>query len=200
MALFSGFISIDCGANSSYTETTTGINYVPDSNMVETGMPKTVASDYRLSSLLKQLWTSRSFSEGIRNCYNIPVKLGIKYLIRASFLYANYDGQNSVPQFDLYFGPNFWTTVSLPKVQSIIDEEIIHITTSNQVQICLVNTGNGVPFISSIELRPLPNTTYVTRGESLTTFLRLDIGTSPNDTITRLVLPTFSTSNSFYLS
>ncbi|XP_038890017.1 LRR receptor-like serine/threonine-protein kinase IOS1 [Benincasa hispida] len=179
-----GFISIDCGANSSYIAATTGINYVPDSNMVETGMVNTVATDYRLDSLLKQLWTLRSFPEGMRNCYNIPVKINTKYLIRASFLYANYDGQNSAPQFDIYFGPNFWTRIDPPEVQTIVDEEMIHITTSNKVQICLVNTGNGVPFISSIELRPLPNTTYVTVSGSLTTFLRLDIG-APNDTFIR---------------
>ena len=182
-----GFISIDCGVNSSYTAATTGIKYVPDSNMVETGMVNVVATDYRLDSLLKQLWTLRSFPEGIRNCYKIPVKIGTKYLIRASFLYANYDGKSSVPQFDLYFGPNFWVTVNLAKEQTIDNEEIIHITTSNEVQICLVNTGNGVPFISSIELRPLPNTTYVPVSGSFTTFLRLDIG-APNDTFIRSVL------------
>ncbi|KGN59852.1 probable LRR receptor-like serine/threonine-protein kinase At1g51810 [Cucumis sativus] len=179
-----GFISIDCGVNSSYTAATTGIKYVPDSNMVEAGMVNVVATDYRLDSLLKQLWTLRSFPEGIRNCYKIPVKIGTKYLIRASFLYANYDGKSSVPQFDLYFGPNFWVTVNLAKEQTIDNEEIIHITTSNEVQICLVNTGNGVPFISSIELRPLPNTTYVPVSGSFTTFLRLDIG-APNDTFIR---------------
>ncbi|XP_022997845.1 LRR receptor-like serine/threonine-protein kinase IOS1 [Cucurbita maxima] len=179
-----GFISIDCGSNSSYTEPTTGIDYVSDSNYVETGLVSSISSDYTLDTLLQQLWNLRSFPEGIRNCYTIPVKPGTKYLIRSSFLYANYDAKNSTPTFDIYFGPNFWTTVTLPKVQTIIDVEIIHITTSNQVQVCLVNTGNGVPFISAIELRPLPNTSYVTLSGSLTAFLRLDVG-APNDTFIR---------------
>lgn len=160
-------------------------------------MVNTVATDYRLDSLLKQLWTLRSFPEGIRNCYKIPVKIGTKYLIRASFLYANYDGKNSVPQFDLYFGPNIWITVNLPKEQTIDHEEIIHTTTSNEVQICLVNIGNGVPFISSIELRPLPNTTYVAASGSFTTFLRLDVGV-PNDTYIRSVLHYLHTHSFLY--
>lgn len=173
---FSGFISIDCGSNSSYTEPITGINYDPDSNFVETGLVKDIPSNYISDSLEKQLWNLRSFPEGIRNCYSIKVKRSTKYLIRASFLYANYDGQNSIPEFDLYFGTDFWTTVELEKVEYIIHKEVIHITTSNQVQVCLVNSEKGIPFISSLELRPLPITTYANVSTTLTTFLRLDIG------------------------
>ncbi|XP_023524888.1 probable LRR receptor-like serine/threonine-protein kinase At1g51810 [Cucurbita pepo subsp. pepo] len=180
-----GFISIDCGSNSSYTEPATGINYVSDSNYVETGLAITLPSSSHSETLLQQLRSLRSFPNGTRNCYNIQVKLGIKYLIRASFFYANYDAQNNIPEFDLYFGPDFWVTVNLgDNIKTIINNEIIHITTSNQVQICLVNSGNGVPFVSALELRPLPNTTYVTTTGSLSTFLRLDTG-SPNDYLIR---------------
>ena len=182
---FSGFISIDCGSNSSYTEPATGINYVSDSNYVETGLAITLPSSSYSGTLLQQLRSLRSFPNGTRNCYNIQVKLGIKYLIRASFFYPNYDAQNNIPEFDLYFGPDFWVTVNLgDNIKNIINNEIIHITTSNQVQICLVNSGNGVPFVSALELRPLPNTTYVTTTGSLSTFLRLDTG-SPNDYLIR---------------
>lgn len=147
-------------------------------------MNTNIPSSKRTSTLLKQLWNLRSFPQGTRNCYNVPVKVGTKYLIRASFLYQNYDGQNSIPEFDLYFGPNFWVTVKLDLPENIIHEEIIHITTSNNVQICLVNTGSGTPFISALEFRPLANASYETLSPSLSTFLRLDIG-AKQDAFTR---------------
>ncbi|XP_022997843.1 LRR receptor-like serine/threonine-protein kinase IOS1 isoform X1 [Cucurbita maxima] len=180
-----GFISIDCGSNSSYTEPATGINYVSDSNYVQTGLAITLPPSRRSSTLQKQLWSLRSFPDGTRNCYTIKLKLGTKYLIRASFLYANYDNQSTTPEFDLYFGPDFWVTVKFgDSINNIIEEEIIHIAISNQAQVCLVNNGNGVPFLSALELRPLPNTTYVTISGSLSTLFRLDIG-APNDTFIR---------------
>ncbi|XP_022949482.1 LRR receptor-like serine/threonine-protein kinase IOS1 isoform X2 [Cucurbita moschata] len=180
-----GFISIDCGSNSSYTEPATGINYVSDSNYVQTGLAVTLPPSRRSNTLQKQLWSLRSFPDGTRNCYTFKLKLGTKYLIRASFLYANYDNQSSTPEFDLYFGPDFWVTVKFgASINNIIEEEIVHIATSNQAQVCLVNNGNGVPFVSALELRPLPNTTYVTVSGSLSTLFRLDIG-APNDTFIR---------------
>uniref|UniRef100_A0A0A0LFV5 non-specific serine/threonine protein kinase n=1 Tax=Cucumis sativus TaxID=3659 RepID=A0A0A0LFV5_CUCSA len=56
----------------------------------------------------------------------------------------------------------------------------MHIVSSNWVEVCLVNTGTGTPFISALELRPLPTFLYETRSESLTTFLRLDVGSATN--------------------
>ncbi|KAF3555492.1 hypothetical protein F2Q69_00016886 [Brassica cretica] len=67
----------------------------------------------------------RYFPEGIRNCYNLKVTSGTKYLIKAQFLYGNYDGLNDGPEFDLYLGPNKWTKVDLSF--SSKTEEIIHI-------------------------------------------------------------------------
>ncbi|XP_038890005.1 probable leucine-rich repeat receptor-like protein kinase At2g28990 [Benincasa hispida] len=175
-----GFISIDCGSNSSYTEKITGINYVPDWSYIDTGRVRSIPSNRILSDLERQLWSLRSFPQGKRNCYNVKVKVGTKYLIRASFLYENYDAQNTVPEFDLHFGPNFWVTVKLGLPQTIIHEEIIHITTSNNVKVCVVNTGNGTPFISALELRPLENVSYETVSGSLSTYMRLDIGANNN--------------------
>lgn len=129
----------------------------------------------------------RSFPLGERNCYTVEVDFGLKYLIRGTFLYANYDGQNKIPEFDLHFGPNFWVTVKLETESTIHSEEIIHITTSDRVQICLVNTTNGTPFISTLEFRPLKNDIYKPQIGSLSTFLRLDIG-SKDDKFYRSVL------------
>lgn len=49
----------------------------------------------------------------------------------------------------------------------------------NYIHVCLVNTSKGVPFISSIELRPLPTQSYPTEMESLLGLVtRYDIGPS----------------------
>ncbi|KAF3495581.1 hypothetical protein DY000_02051956 [Brassica cretica] len=103
MSNLTGFISIDCGipSGSSYTDDTTGINYVSDSSFVETGVSKSVSFTAQ-----RQLQNLMSFSEGSRNCYTLIPKQGKgkKYLIRASFMYGNYDGENSSPEFDLFLG------------------------------------------------------------------------------------------------
>ncbi|KAF2618164.1 hypothetical protein F2Q68_00038363, partial [Brassica cretica] len=112
MSNLTGFISIDCGipSGSSYTDDTTGINYVSDSSFVETGVSKSVSFTAQ-----RQLQNLMSFSEGSRNCYTLIPKQGKgkKYLIRASFMYGNYDGENSSPEFDLFLGGSLWTNLSL---------------------------------------------------------------------------------------
>ncbi|XP_078153174.1 putative LRR receptor-like serine/threonine-protein kinase At5g59680 [Carex rostrata] len=50
-------------------------------------------------------------------------------------------------------------------------EEIVAVPTANYIQVCLVNTGHGNPFISTLELRPLPITLY--SFASATQFLKL---------------------------
>ncbi|VVA18592.1 PREDICTED: probable LRR receptor [Prunus dulcis] len=171
----SGFISIDCGlaGNSSYTEKTTGINYTSDTNFIDTGEVKFVSHDYK-NEYQQQYWSVRSFPEGIRNCYKINVTNGSKYLIRASFLYGNYDGQNKFAEFELHLGPNLWDYVKFGEYG--VDFELIHIPLRNFMHICLVNTGSGVPFISTIEIRPLLNETYQTQVGSLALVSRYDTG------------------------
>ncbi|EFH62176.1 hypothetical protein ARALYDRAFT_899652 [Arabidopsis lyrata subsp. lyrata] len=46
-------------------------------------------------------------------------------------------------------------------------EEIIHVTRSNILDICLVKTGTSTPMISAIELRPMRYDTYTARTGSL---------------------------------
>ncbi|RDX58064.1 putative LRR receptor-like protein kinase, partial [Mucuna pruriens] len=104
----SGFISLDCGApDVNYTESTTGINYTSDINFINSGVSKSIESELK-NGYQRQMWTVRSFPEGIRNCYKINITRGSTYLIRTNFLYGNYDGQNMLPQFDLLLGANWW--------------------------------------------------------------------------------------------
>lgn len=180
----SGFISIDCGAeNTTYTDTKTGIKYISDRAFVDTGISKSVALTYQLDSLHQPLWNLRSFPEGQRNCYDVELAKDVRYLIRASFLHGDYDGKGKAPEFDLHLGPNKWESVILGNVSTILFKEIIHVTSSNSIQVCLVNTGSGTPFISELEFRPLHNNTYITQSGSLNAFVRMDVLSITNQII-----------------
>lgn len=102
--------------------------------------------------------------------------------MRASFFYGNYDGLSQLPKFDLYFGDSLWKTVNFTDENTYTTIDSIHVTSDNQVQICLVNTNTGTPFISSLEFRPLPNETYKFLTRSLLLYYRLDMGTTTNET------------------
>ena len=146
------------------------------------GESKSILAEYRVN-FQQQGINLRSFPQGIRNCYKISTRKGTKYLIRATFLYGNYDGLNKAPEFDLHLGPNFWDTVKFRSVDIDTVKEAIHFPVKNYVRVCLVNTGSGTPFISALELRPLKNTTYETQtGTSLSLVVRMDIGSTTNST------------------
>ncbi|XP_024011821.1 probable LRR receptor-like serine/threonine-protein kinase At5g59680 [Eutrema salsugineum] len=172
-----GFISLDCGlpANevSPYNETSTGLQFSSDAEFIKSGETGRIQK-YMESDYFKPYKTLRYFREGTRNCYNIPVDKGRMYLIRAWFLYGNYDGLDINPKFDLYLGPNLWTTMDMQKPgNNDTREEMLHIPTSDSLQICLVKTGTTTPFISSLELRPMGNKSYITTYGSLKLLRRI---------------------------
>ncbi|VVB16612.1 unnamed protein product [Arabis nemorensis] len=168
-----GFISLDCGLPAyepfPYKETRTGLWFFSDENSIQTG--KTGRIRENPEGFAKLYETLRYFPEGIRNCYNLSVEKGRTYLIRASFVYGNYDGLNNNPKFDLYVGPNLWANINLQLVNGT-REEILHIPTSTSLQICLVKTGETTPLISTLELRPMGNGSYITDSGSLKLFFR----------------------------
>ncbi|ESW22558.1 hypothetical protein PHAVU_005G163100 [Phaseolus vulgaris] len=175
----SGFISIDCGVTPgvSYTESNTGVNYTSDANLINTGVSMSIESNLK-NDYYRYMWTLRSFPEGKRNCYKINITRGSKYLIKTIFLYGNYDGLNKLPKFDVHLGANRWSTVSINKESTERSNEIIHVPSLDYVQICLVDTGHGTPFISAIQLRTLTDDIYVTESGSLETHTRWDMGSN----------------------
>ncbi|RID40340.1 hypothetical protein BRARA_J00394 [Brassica rapa] len=159
----SGFISIDCGipSRSTYKDDTTGINYVSDSSFVETGVSKSVSFTAQ-----RQLQTLRSFPEG----------KGKKYLVRASFMYGNYDGENGSPEFDLFLGGNICDTVFLTNGSVVVSKEVLSRT--EKIFVYLGNKGKGTLFMSTLELRFLgnDNTTYDSPNGALFFSRRWDFG------------------------
>ncbi|XP_066334298.1 putative leucine-rich repeat receptor-like serine/threonine-protein kinase At2g19230 [Miscanthus floridulus] len=157
-----GFISIDCGYTKSpnYTDSETGITYVSDEGFTDySGLIHTVNMSNMEPDLFPQ-WTRRYqalrfFPNGTRNCYTLrSLTPGGKYLVRAVFGYDNYDMRDGLVTFDLYLGVNYWTTVDiLGRRGAAFTFEIIVESPANYLQVCLINTGSGTPFISGLDLR-----------------------------------------------
>ncbi|KAF9685084.1 hypothetical protein SADUNF_Sadunf03G0017500 [Salix dunnii] len=180
----SGFISIDCGIKegSSYTDKITGLHYVSDENYTDAGVNKNISSKINTTGIDNQYLNLRSFPDGNKICYTLkPVRSKNKYLIRARFLYGNYDELDDVPRFDLYLGVNWWETVTLTDASTPFTATMVHLLSSDYIDICLVNTGFGTPFISVLELRLLDDKTY--SNVSSLTYFRSGCGLAKTDLI-----------------
>ncbi|KAJ8638568.1 hypothetical protein MRB53_012835 [Persea americana] len=170
-----GFLSIDCGIaeDLSYTDDKNQMFYTSDAKFIDTGTNKDISKDYMSQTLPRQYQNLRFFPDGTRNCYTLtPVIKSNRYLLRASFMYGNYDGLDQPPQFGAYVGVNPWD-INLPSNSTqCVCNEILMVASLDYISVCLVNTGHGIPFISTLELRLLNNnSTY--RVGSLSQSLRL---------------------------
>ncbi|KAK9054741.1 hypothetical protein SSX86_025820 [Deinandra increscens subsp. villosa] len=180
----SGFISIDCGIveRSTYTDNVTKINYVSDADFIDSGEIHNILSIYNSFDVDTQITTLRSFPQNTRNCYTLkPTQgKGNRYLIRARFMYGDYDFKGQLPEFDVYLGPDYWDTIRFNSSSKPTNREIIHVLSSDYIHVCLVNTGRGTPFISAIELRLLAGDMYKESTEfgSLYLFSRVNFGTA----------------------
>ncbi|WOL14613.1 hypothetical protein Cni_G23393 [Canna indica] len=157
-----GFINIDCGIPPNASYPVGNMKYVSDDEFINTGENHDVRRSYT-DGLAQRYWTVRSFPQGARNCYTFTsMTPGLKYLIRASFLYGNYDNKNNPwVQFDLYLGVNLWKTLNLTNDPgAFIFTESVSVATSDVMSVCLVNTGYGTPFISGLDVRSIPSTLY----------------------------------------
>ncbi|KAJ7963123.1 Serine/threonine protein kinase [Quillaja saponaria] len=178
---------LNCGITdeSSYYDGITGISYTSDRTFIDTGIKRSIPPQFLSNSVPPQYAYIRSFPEGDRNCYTLrPLKgKNNNYLIRASFMYGNYDDRNYPPQFELHLDVNFWTTVNLSAASEIVQKEIIHVSSTDYLEVCLVNTGSGTPFISAFDLRHIPTTIYRTQFSSLVLLSRSNFGSTNNQTI-----------------
>jgi hypothetical protein len=168
----SGFVSIDCGLperGSGYVDAATKLPYVPDGAFTDAGSNHNVSAEYMTASLSRRYLNVRSFPGAARSCYTIPLPSSAaapasssKYLVRATFLYGNYDGLDTLPVFDLHLGVNFWQTVNVTTPDKAQMAEAVAVVPAGEsaVQVCLVDTGSGTPFVSGLDLRPLWGTLY----------------------------------------
>ncbi|TVU49678.1 hypothetical protein EJB05_01004, partial [Eragrostis curvula] len=157
----SDFISIDCGIAADKEYNHGRLHFVSDVNFTDAGNNAPVNPKY-YQTKWPVYQNLRYFlgSDGERSCYTLrPVMPGSRYLLRARFYHGAYDGPNSGRAFDIHIGVNRWTTVNIisPCRHAI---EAVTVSTTDFLQVCLVNTGKGTPFISGLELRPLGKTMY----------------------------------------
>ncbi|KAB8110187.1 hypothetical protein EE612_047188 [Oryza sativa] len=188
-----GFLSIDCGleADDSYPDDLTGITYVPDGHYTDAGENHKVTTVYRNAwwGPDRTLYTVRSFpsAEGQRNCYSLPTDVRSKYLVRLKFLYGNYDGLDSSSlKFNLTLGVKHWDTVSIDTTDGNDGynvHEAVFVAWASWAPVCLINIGQGTPFMSMVELRPLGILPYpaVMGNVSLSLYVRSNVGSSPDD-------------------
>jgi len=158
-----GFITIDCGLSgeTGYVDETTKLSYAPDAGFIDAGTNHNISAEYLTPSTGEIWYNVRSFAAGSRNCYTLRSLVPrLKYIIRASFMYGNYDGLDRPPVFDLYIGVNYWHTLNISSPEDAETVEAIVVVPDDFVQVCLVNTGAGTPFISGLDLRPLKRTLY----------------------------------------
>lgn len=151
-------MSLICGGTADYTDSSS-ISWIPDSAYIATGNITNV--DY-IEGTSSSSVPVRYFpiSQG-RNCYKLPVtNVSSLVLVRAQFVYKNYDGHRKPPSFSVSLGTAIVSTVDLLK-NDPWTEEFVWPVDKDTVSFCLHEiAGRGAPVISTLEVRPLPQEAY----------------------------------------
>ncbi|KAG6434044.1 hypothetical protein SASPL_105665 [Salvia splendens] len=157
-----GFVSVDCGGSNNFTDEI-GLEWSPDNYMLTGDIVNIVVAN----ETRKQYKTLRSFpADDNKYCYTFNVVSRTRYLIRATFLYGNFDNNNVYPKFDISFGPTRWATIVISDANTIELQELIFLATDPTISVCLSNATTGQPFISTLELRQFNGSIYFNQFES----------------------------------
>ncbi|XP_021759435.1 probable LRR receptor-like serine/threonine-protein kinase At5g48740, partial [Chenopodium quinoa] len=153
-----GFLSLSCGGNTTYVDSQ-NITWISDDEYINVGRSLTTNYVDNTSSMNTSV---RYFPDArARNCYKLPVQnISSSILVRAKFVYQNYDKLKRAPAFNLSLGRAMTAAINLSKADPWT-EEFIWPVTKDDVPFCLYHIPNGGnPVISSLELRPLPQGAY----------------------------------------
>ncbi|KAL9143674.1 hypothetical protein ABFS82_14G249100 [Erythranthe guttata] len=180
------YLNIDCGSSKSY-EDEKSIVWTGDDNYIKTGEPHSVQSaKYSVSHVMD---TMRVFTTRKKNCYHIDdssVKQGQRVLVRASFLYGNYDNKSSPPKFDLFIEDTEWEAVETSMFE-VVYYEVIYVLDKDSISVCVSRSSLGIPFISALEVRGLTFSMYpyqyLNDGKNYPLFLRRRVAFGSNQTI-----------------
>uniref|UniRef100_A0A0E0MLA0 Malectin-like domain-containing protein n=1 Tax=Oryza punctata TaxID=4537 RepID=A0A0E0MLA0_ORYPU len=177
------FISLDCGGDGDFTDDI-GIQWTSDDKLVYGGKTANLSAQ---NDLQKQLKTVRYFPADDRKyCYTMNVSERTRYLVRASFLYGNFNSSNILPKFDLSLGATLWTTVVVYDDTTPTVVEAIILASAPTLSVCLSNASTGQPFISTLELRQLNVSLYETDDENqffLKLSARINFGAGSNASV-----------------
>lgn len=115
----------------------------------------------------KQYQTLRYFpADNRKYCYTLKVTSRTRYLVRATFLYGDFDKNNVYPKFDISLGATHWATIVISDADTIEVQELIILASDPTISVCLSNATTGQPFISTLELRQFNGSVYFTQYES----------------------------------
>ncbi|KAK9126843.1 hypothetical protein Scep_015689 [Stephania cephalantha] len=177
-----GFVSVDCGGKENFTDDL-GLQWTPD----DQNMHGKVAYISVANKTRKQYLALRYFpADNRKYCYNLGVKSRTRYLVRATFLYGNFDNSNVFPKFDISLGATHWSTIVISDASTIEVRELIFLANSPTVSICLSNATTGQPFISTLELRQFNGSIYYTELETqyyLSVSARINFGAESEDPV-----------------
>ena len=175
--LHPGFLSIDCGSPdaTNYTDPSTQIQWTPDASLwADIGgwsatavvSPPTSMKDQKQYTTLRYFPQNKVLNHS-KFCYNLPAVEGSYYLIRATFwlgltsLYKTHvSGQIRFRVIvDTYEGVE--VIINFPQSNPWFEEMYIPAQSGrSSVSVCLsaASDSSDMPFINSLELRPLPST------------------------------------------
>ncbi|CAH2058950.1 unnamed protein product [Thlaspi arvense] len=177
------FVSLDCGGTEPFTDEL-GLKWSPDNHLIygETANISTSFNETRT-----QYTTLRHFPADSRKyCYNLSVISRNRYLLRATFLYGDFDHNNVYPKFDISLGATHWANIAISEASTIEMAELVFLATSSSVSVCLSNATTGQPFISTLELRQLNGSMYTTDFEDrfyLSVAARINFGAESEDPV-----------------
>ncbi|XWS76097.1 hypothetical protein CRYUN_Cryun01aG0147800 [Craigia yunnanensis] len=153
-----GFLSLSCGGARSYVDSSK-ITWVSDDTFISTGNTTTIEYIEGTSSSSVPI---RFFPESQgHNCYKLPVEnIPSMVLVRAQFVYKNYDRRWKPPAFSVSLETAITSTVNLTN-KDPWTEEFIWPVSKDTLSFCLhAIPDGGSPVISSLEVRPLPQGAY----------------------------------------
>ena len=187
LSTIAGFISIDCGATSSYVDQTTGLVWNTDTNYTSGGQnDATVPGALAYSASFSTL---RYFPKPQKYCYELPgTTPNASYMIRHSYWYGNYDGLAKPPSFNVALDASLAANINVSGLSLPYVMEHFYKARKNSITFCLYRDAtNSTPFISSLELRPLQTGAYeqktLTDGNALLAPFRLNYGGNINKKI-----------------
>lgn len=173
---------MDCGGTGSYTDNT-GLEWSPDDKFLFGQRANTTAP----APTNRQYLTVRYFpADNRKYCYTLNVRIRTRYLVRATFLYGNFDNSNVYPKFDLSLGATPWSTIVISDAYTPEIVELVLLASKPTLSLCVSNASTGLPFISTLELRQFNGSVYYTQVEAhflLSLAARINFGAESNDSI-----------------
>lgn len=173
---------MDCGGSQSFTDKI-GLEWTPDDQFAFGEITNvSLANETRT-----QYTTLRYFpADNRKYCYTLNVTTRTRYLIRATFLYGNFDSSNVYPNFEISLGPTYWSTIVISDASTIEVRELIFLASDPTISVCLSNATTGKPFISTLELRQFNGSMYYTDFENqfyLSVSARINFGADSEEPV-----------------